>query len=102
MPKYSIALLIAWNIFDAFVHIRTDMVEPLRISGNTIAIIAAIIVLTKYFKRYSSYLINFSAATITILNALHAFQNGVRMPMLIFIGLTLFLLLNITQSIKSI
>ena len=37
-------LLIAWNLFDIFVHVRADMVEPLRVTGNVVAIAAALVV----------------------------------------------------------
>ena len=33
------AVLIGWNIFDALLHVAIDMAEPLRITGNIIAIL---------------------------------------------------------------
>lgn len=38
-------LLIVWNIFDIVDHVRVDMVELLRVSGNSLAITAALITL---------------------------------------------------------
>ncbi len=38
-------LLIAWNLFDIFVHVRADLAEPLRISGNIVGIVAGLIIL---------------------------------------------------------
>ena len=36
------AVLVGWNIFDALLHVAIDMAEPLRITGNIIAICAFI------------------------------------------------------------
>ena len=32
--------LIAWNVFDIVIHVAADEVEPLRITGNVVAIVA--------------------------------------------------------------
>ena len=40
-----VALLVA-NIFDVVIHVITDQVEPLRITGNVIALVAAGVLLT--------------------------------------------------------
>ena len=36
------AVLVGWNMFDALLHIAIDMAEPLRITGNIIAIFVAV------------------------------------------------------------
>ena len=39
------AVLVGWNMFDALLHIAIDMAEPLRITGNIIAILVAVAIL---------------------------------------------------------
>ncbi|MEL6306820.1 MAG: hypothetical protein AAFQ52_01695 [Chloroflexota bacterium] len=46
-------LLIVWNLLDIAVHIAVDMVEPLRITGNIVGLIAAVIVLMGLVKSIS-------------------------------------------------
>ena len=93
--------LILWNIFDSLVHIRADMAEPLRISGNIIVAIVAITVLSGYAKKNSSSLLILTAISIIILNSVHVILNGIGgFPMFIFIGITLLLLLIWSQNIK--
>lgn len=86
-------LLIAWNIFDIAVHIRADMVEPLRMTGNLVAIAAALIVLLGFAKAYATHILVLAAITVVVLNTLFASENGERIPMLVFIGVSLLLLL---------
>ncbi len=41
--KLAIAL-IAWNIFDIMLHVVVDQVEPLRVTGNIVAIAASAVI----------------------------------------------------------
>lgn len=90
-------LLIAWNIFDIFVHVRADMVEPLRVTGNIVAIVAALIVWLGYAKLYAPHILSGAAILVVVLNAVHASEHGFAIPMLVFIGVALFLLLRWAQ-----
>ena len=51
------AVLIGWNIFDALLHVAIDMAEPLRITGNIIAILVAVAILIGAPKKLSSSLL---------------------------------------------
>jgi hypothetical protein len=91
------ALIIAWNIIDLVLHVAIDMAEPLRIAGNVVAIAAALIVLLANVKSYAPYILGGAAVAVVVLNAFHAAQHGSAIPMLVFIGVTLFLLLRWAQ-----
>lgn len=90
-------LIIAWNIFDIAVHVAVDMVEPLRVSGNIVGIAVALIVLLGFAKGYAPHLLGLAAVAVVALNALFASEEGFEIPMLIFIGVALFLLLRWAQ-----
>jgi hypothetical protein len=91
-------LLIAWNIFDAGFHIAIDFIEPVRIAGNIIGLVAATIVLLGLAKSYAPHLLGLAAAVIVILNATQPpFSGFVEMIVLTFIGVSVFLLLRWAQ-----
>ena len=90
-------LLIAWNTFDIFVHVRADLVEPLRVTGNIIGIAAALIILLGFAKSYAPHILGLAAAAVVALNAIFASEEGFEIPMLVFIGVALFLLLRWVQ-----
>ena len=90
-------LLIIWNIFDIAVHVAVDMVEPLRVTGNVVGIAAALIVLLGFAKAAAPHLLAIAAVVVVALNALFASEEGFEIPMLIFIGIALFLLLRWAQ-----
>lgn len=91
-------LLISWNLFDLVVHVAIDMAEPLRIAGNVVAIVAAIIVLFANVKSSAPYILSGAAVVVLAVNVVHASQHGALIPMLVFIGVTLFLLLRWAQD----
>ncbi|MEM7118426.1 MAG: hypothetical protein AAF614_38740 [Chloroflexota bacterium] len=90
-------LIIAWNMFDAIIHIAVDMAELLRISGNVIGVAAALIALFRLAKSYNPHILIGAAVVTVILNAIHASDHGFAIPMLVFIGVSLFLLLRWAQ-----
>ena len=94
------AVLIGWNMFDALLHIAIDMAEPLRITGNAIAILVTIAVLFGAPKKLSFTLLLFAFISTVALNTVHVSENDFAIPMLIFIGLSLYLLLRWAQIIK--
>jgi len=94
------AVLIGWNMFDALLHIAIDMAEPLRITGNAIAILLTIAVLFGAPKKFSFTLLLFAFISTVALNTVHVSENDFAIPMLIFIGLSLYLLLRWAQIIK--
>ena len=94
------AVLIGWNMFDAILHIAIDMAEPLRIAGNTIAILVAISILLGAPKKLSFPLLLVAFISTVALNTFHVSENDFAIPMLIFVGLSLYLLLRWAQIFK--
>ena len=94
------AVLIGWNMFDAILHIAIDMAEPLRIAGNTIAILVAISILLGAPKKLSFPLLLVAFISTVALNTFHVSENDFAIAMLIFIGLSLYLLLRWAQIFK--
>ncbi len=92
-----VTALLVWNLFDVILHVAINMAEPWRIAGNVVGIIAAILVFTKFSKRNLQYVLFGSAVLVLILNAVHVNLHGYLLPSLIFIGVTVFLLLRLTQ-----
>lgn len=91
-------LLIAWNIFDAGFHITIGSIEPVRITGNIIGVVAATIVLLGLAKSYVPHLLILGAAVIIIINSTKPpFSGPIEIVVLTFIGLSVFLLLRLAQ-----
>lgn len=86
-------LLIAWNLFDIVVHVAVDMVEPLRVTGNIVGIVAALVILLANVKQYASTILSGAAFVVLIVNVIHAMEHGVLLPGMVFIGVAIFLLL---------
>jgi hypothetical protein len=95
------ALLILWNAIDLVLHVAMGMAEPLRISGNLVGIAAALVVWFGLAKPYAPHILGGSAVVVVVLNAIHASQNGSAIPMLLFIGVAVFLLLRWAQVIHA-
>ena len=94
------AVLVGWNIFDALLHVAIGMAEPLRITGNIIAIFVAVAILIGAPKKLSSILLLAAFISIVALNTVHVSEHDFAIPMLIFIGLSLYLLLRWAQILK--
>ena len=94
------AVLVGWNMFDAILHIAIDMAEPMRIAGNTIAILVAITILLGAPKKLSFPLLLVAFISTVALNTVHVSENSFAIPMLVFIGLSLYLLLRLAQISK--
>ena len=94
------AVLVGWNIFDALLHVAIGMAEPLRITGNIIAIFVAVAILIGAPKKLSSILLLAAFISIVALNTVHVNEHDFAIPMLIFIGLSLYLLLRWAQILK--
>ena len=94
------AVLVGWNIFDALLHVAIGMEEPLRITGNIIAIFVAVAILIGAPKKLSSILLLAASISIVALNTVHVNEHDFAIPMLIFIGLSLYLLLRWAQILK--
>jgi hypothetical protein len=94
------AVLVGWNAFDALLHIAIDMAEPLRITGNVIAILVAVAILLGAPKKLSFSLLLAAFISTVALNTVHVSENDFAIPMLIFIGLSLYLLLRWAQIFK--
>ena len=94
------AVLVGWNMFDALLHVAIDMAEPLRITGNIIAIVVAVAILLGAPKKLSFILLLTAFISTVALNTVHVSENDFAVPMLIFIGLSLYLLLRWAQIFK--
>ena len=94
------AVLVGWNAFDALLHIAIDMAELLRITGNVIAILVAVAILLGAPKKLSFSLLLAAFISTVALNTVHVSENDFAIPMLIFIGLSLYLLLRWAQIFK--
>ena len=94
------AVLVGWNIFDALLHVAIDMAEPLRITGNIIAILVAVAILIGVLKKLSSSMLLAAFISTVALNTVHVSEHDFAIPMLIFIGLSLYLLLRWAQILK--
>lgn len=90
-------LIIVWNLIDIAVHVAVDMVEVLRVSGNGVAIGAAVLILILGTKKWSHDVLIGTAAIVVILNSIFSFQAGFALPMLVFVGVTVFLLIRWAQ-----
>ena len=94
------AVLVGWNTFDALLHIAIDMAEPLRITGNVIAILVAVAILLGAPKKLSFTLLLVAFISTVALNTVHVSEHDFAIPMLIFIVLSLYLLLLWAQILK--
>ncbi len=94
------AVLVGWNTFDALLHIAIDMAEPIRITGNIIAIFVAVAILLGAPKKLSFMLLLVAFISTVALNTVHVSENDFAIPMLIFIGLSMYLLLRLSQIFK--
>ena len=94
------AVLIGWNIFDALLHVAIDMAEPPRITGNIIAVLVAVAILQGAPKKFSFTLLLIAFISTVALNTVHVSENSFAIPMLVFIGLSLYLLLRLAQISK--
>ncbi len=94
-------LLIAWNLIDVAVHIAVNEVEALRITGNIVGIAAALIVLLGVTRVYAPYILGLAAAIVVVLNTVESFWHGFRLPMLVFVGVSVFLLLRLAQVTRT-
>jgi len=91
-------LLIIWNILHIVVHIAVDMVEPLRISGNIVGLVAAVIVLLGLFKPYQPALLGLATAAVIFPNTIESALHGYLVPILIFVGVSVIILILMTQN----
>ena len=94
------AVLVGWNMFDALLHIAIDMAEPLRITGNIVAVLVAVAILQGAPKKLSFTLLLIAFISTVALNTVHVSENDFAIPMLIFVGLSLYLLLRWAQILK--
>jgi hypothetical protein len=94
------AVLVGWNTFDALLHIAIDMAEPLRITGNIIAIFVAVAILLGAPKKLSFTLLLVAFISTVALNTAHVREHDFAIPMLIFTDISLYLLLRWAQIFK--
>jgi hypothetical protein len=89
--------IVAWNTFDVVVHVANGFVEVLRISGNIAAVAATLIAVLGKARRHTAHVSGAAALAVFVLNAIHSALHGFGIPMLVFVGLTVFLLLRSAQ-----
>lgn len=90
-------IIIIWNLVDIAVHVAVDMVEVLRVSGNVVVIGVAVLILIIGTKKWSHDVLIGVAIIVVILNSIFSFQAGFVVPMLVFVGGTVFLLIRWAQ-----
>jgi hypothetical protein len=73
------------------------MIEPYRITGNIIGLIVAITSLIKYIGNYRKYISIIGFISIIVVNLLHAPIYGAEIVVVIFIGVSLFLVAKLSQ-----
>ncbi len=91
-------LLIVWNIIDIAIHVATNLVEPLRVAGNIVGIVAALLVAFGVAKRYTPHILGGAAILVIVFNAIHSVLSGWLAPSFLFIGVSLLLLLLWAQD----
>ena len=91
-------LLVAWSTLDIAVHVAVDMVEPLRITGNVAAIVAGLIVLAGIVRAAAPYVVGLAAVVVVGLNGVESFLHGYLLPMLVFVGVSVLLLLLMARA----
>jgi hypothetical protein len=99
MNRWFPSLLIVWNIFDVVVHVAVDLVEPWRVAGNIVAIVAVVVVLAGAARAVASQLLVGAAGLVVVVNAIDSALDGWIAPSFIFIGVSLALLLLWAQEI---
>lgn len=86
-------LLIVWNLIDIAVHVATNLIEPLRVAGNIVGLVAALLVAFGVAKRYTPHILGGAAILVIVFNAIHSVLSGWLAPSFLFIGVSLLLLL---------
>jgi hypothetical protein len=92
-------LIILWNIIDVAVHVTINLAEPWRIAGNTVGIVAALIVFFGVTKPYAWQILSCAAIVVVVLNVIHSVTHGWLAPSFVFIGVSLILLLIWAQDL---
>ena len=64
-------LIIVWNTFDIALHVYVELVEPLRVAGNVVAIAAAVIVLLGLARTYAPHVLGLATVIVVGLNIAH-------------------------------
>ncbi|NDJ53059.1 MAG: hypothetical protein GYB68_08255, partial [Chloroflexi bacterium] len=91
-------LFILWNLFDIGVHVATDLVEPLRVAGNIVGLVAALIVLFANVKPFAPQILGGTAILVVALNMIESGLHGFLLPSLLFIGVAVILLILWAQA----
>ena len=97
-PPWLLIGLIAWSTLDIAVHVAVDMVEPLRIAGNIVAIAAGLVVLAGIARAAVPYVLALAAVMVVGLSGLASFLHGYVPPMLVFVGVSILLLLLMARA----
>lgn len=75
--KLLVKFLFFWNIFDIALHIAVDEVEPLRITGNTVALISSVVIGHLAINKNTKAAVAIAAAlAVLILNIIWAVDFG--------------------------
>jgi hypothetical protein len=91
-------LFIVWNLFDIAVHIAVNLVEPLRIAGNIVGLVAAAVVLLGLARAYAPHVLGLATVLVIAFNVAESVTHGYLLPSLIFIGVSVILLLLWAQA----
>ncbi|MEM7802450.1 MAG: hypothetical protein AAF633_24870 [Chloroflexota bacterium] len=86
--------IILWNSFDIILHVAINQVEPLRVSGNVVGIIAVATLLLGFGTPFEALVLIMAAIAVVALNSIFALQNGFEIPMLVLIGVAVYCLIR--------
>lgn len=87
------AVVAAWNLFDALLHVAVDMVEPPRIGSNLAVLAAAAVAYLVASPRVAATAAALAGALVVGLNlAWVVNEGGIAVPAFVFIAVTLVLL----------
>ena len=96
--KITTLVLAALTVFDIVIHVATDQVEPLRISGNVIVLLSALVILAIPAVR-RAWVAASAGVVNLVLNVIHVTQNGIGTLGVILIATTTVLCVVIAVQI---
>ena len=90
-------LIIAWNVIDIGIHYAVHMIEPMRITGNLIGLVAALFALLGVARSFAPLALGIAALAVVAVNASHAMLWGAEAIVAVLIGISLAMLVRLAQ-----
>lgn len=89
--------IIVWNLIDIGIHYAVHIIEPMRIAGNLIGIVAALLALLGAARSMVPAMLGIAVLGVVAVNSAHPLFWGAEVPVAIFIGVSLVMLLRLAQ-----